>query len=100
MRLFRLILVVLATLGAAAPASAQEGLALPKPLLDEESALDTAVIAGGCFWGIQGVFQHVEGVSNAVSGYAGGEAKTAKYEMVNTGKTGHAEVVKVTFDPR
>jgi peptide-methionine (S)-S-oxide reductase len=97
-----MLLIVLTMLGAGAPASAQEGLAIPKPVLDEPSAavLDTAVIAGGCFWGIQGVFQHVEGVSNAVSGYAGGEAKTARYDMVSTGKTGHAEAVKITYDPR
>ena len=102
MTLVRLLVIVLTMLTAVVPASAQEGLALPKPLIDEPSAaaLDTAVIAGGCFWGIQGVFQHVEGVSNAVSGYAGGEAKTARYDMVSTGKTGHAEAVKITFDPR
>lgn len=59
----------------------------------------TAVIAGGCFWGIQAVFQHVKGVVNATSGYSGGEAKTAEYEVVSTGETGHAESVKVTYDP-
>jgi peptide-methionine (S)-S-oxide reductase len=57
-------------------------------------------VAGGCFWGIQGVYQHVKGVTNAVSGYAGGSAKTAKYEIVSGGDTGHAEAVQVTFDPR
>jgi peptide-methionine (S)-S-oxide reductase len=94
-------LLVLAVL-AISPAAAQEGIVLPKPLVDEPSAaaVETAVVAGGCFWGVQGVFQHVDGVSNAVSGYAGGEAKTATYEMVSTGKTGHAEAVKITFDPR
>ncbi|MFZ6655449.1 peptide-methionine (S)-S-oxide reductase MsrA [Undibacterium sp. TJN19] len=60
---------------------------------------ETAVFAGGCFWGIQGVFQHVRGVSNAVSGYAGGKAATAHYELVGSGATGHAEAVQVTFDP-
>jgi peptide-methionine (S)-S-oxide reductase len=59
-----------------------------------------AVLAGGCFWGVQGVFQHVAGVSNAVSGYAGGEKETADYERVSSGATGHAESVQVTFDPR
>ena len=61
---------------------------------------ETAVLAGGCFWGVQGVFQHVTGVSNAVSGYAGGEAKMADYHSVGTGSTGHAEVVQVSYDPR
>jgi peptide-methionine (S)-S-oxide reductase len=59
-----------------------------------------AVFAGGCFWGVQGVFQHVRGVTNAVSGYAGGDSETAKYEQVGTGATGHAEAVRVTYDPR
>ena len=59
----------------------------------------TAVVAGGCFWGIQAVFQHVKGVISATSGYSGGEAKTAEYEVVSTGETGHAESVKVVYDP-
>jgi peptide-methionine (S)-S-oxide reductase len=82
-------------------AGAQEGLAIPAPALDEENAAsrETAVFAGGCFWGVQGVFQRVEGVSNAVSGYAGGAKETAHYEMVGNGNTGHAEAVRVTFDP-
>ena len=58
------------------------------------------VLAGGCFWGVQGVFQHVKGVTSAVSGYAGGDKKTARYEIVSSGRTGHAEAVQVTFDPR
>ena len=61
---------------------------------------EVAVLAGGCFWGVQGVYQHVTGVTNAVSGYAGGEKNTARYELVGTGQTGHAESVQVTFDPR
>jgi peptide-methionine (S)-S-oxide reductase len=61
---------------------------------------EVAVLAGGCFWGVQGVFQHVKGVTNAVSGYAGGDARTAEYEVVSTGRTGHAESVEVTFDPK
>ncbi|MEO8309082.1 MAG: peptide-methionine (S)-S-oxide reductase MsrA [Pseudomonadota bacterium] len=61
---------------------------------------EVAVVAGGCFWGIQGVYQHVKGVISAVSGYAGGSAKTARYETVSGGDTGHAESVQVTFDPR
>lgn len=59
----------------------------------------TAVFAGGCFWGVEGVFEQLKGVSDVVSGFSGGEAKTAHYEMVSTGATGHAESVKVTFDP-
>ncbi len=58
------------------------------------------VLAGGCFWGVQGVFQHVKGVTNAVSGYAGGEKKTAQYDVVSGGRTGHAESVQITYDPR
>jgi peptide-methionine (S)-S-oxide reductase len=59
----------------------------------------TAVVAGGCFWGIQAVFQHVKGVKNATSGYSGGAANTAEYETVSTGQTGHAESVQITYDP-
>ena len=61
---------------------------------------EVAVIAGGCFWGVQGVFEHVKGVTSAVSGYAGGDKATALYETVGSGATGHAEAVKITFDPR
>jgi peptide-methionine (S)-S-oxide reductase len=61
---------------------------------------EVAVLAGGCFWGVQGVYQHVKGVSNAVSGYAGGEKQTAVYEIVGSGTTGHAEAVQITYDPR
>jgi len=83
-------------------AIAEEGVAIPPPATDEtrSAASETAVFAGGCFWGGQGVFQHVEGVSAAVSGYAGGTGETAHYEMVGEGTTGHAESVRVTFDPR
>jgi peptide-methionine (S)-S-oxide reductase len=84
--------------------SAETAHVIPVPTVDEEAsdgaASETAVVAGGCFWGVQGVFQHVSGVTNAVSGYAGGEAKTAHYEMVGNGVTGHAEAVQITFDPR
>jgi peptide-methionine (S)-S-oxide reductase len=86
------------------PSMAEEGRQIPPPAVDETVAADAtsevAVLAGGCFWGVQGVFQHTEGVTSAVSGYAGGEANTAKYEMVGTGRSGHAEAVRVTFDPR
>lgn len=61
--------------------------------------LETAVLAGGCFWGVQGVFEHVDGVTRVLAGYAGGKAETAHYEMVGGGRTGHAESVQITFDP-
>ena len=64
------------------------------------SGLETAVLAGGCFWGVQAVYQHTKGVTNAVSGYAGGTQKDAVYETVSAGRTGHAEAVKVTYDPK
>jgi peptide-methionine (S)-S-oxide reductase len=75
---------------------------LPSPLLDEapkNASPETLILAGGCFWGVQGVFQHVRGVVNAVSGYDGGAANTAQYEVVSTGTTGHAESVRITYDP-
>ena len=73
------------------------------PAIDEPAGQQTsevAVLAGGCFWGVQGVFQHVTGVTSAVSGYAGGSEATAHYEVVSTDTTGHAESVRITFDPR
>ncbi len=82
---------------------AESARAVPPPAVDETTTGTTrevAVLAGGCFWGVQGVFQHVDGVSSAVSGYAGGSKETAQYETVSTGATGHAESVRVTFDPR
>jgi peptide-methionine (S)-S-oxide reductase len=82
--------------------AAEDARPLPPAAVDETNAapLEVAVLAGGCFWGVQGVFQHVKGVENAVSGYAGGAAEAAKYDTVSTGRTGHAESVRVTFDPR
>ena len=86
------------------PSAAESARSIPPPVLDEPvnppAASEVAVLAGGCFWGVQGVFQHVEGVTSAVSGYAGGGADTAHYEMVGTNTTGHAESVRVAFDPR
>jgi len=86
------------------PLAAEGARSIPPPALDEPSnpqaTSEVAVLAGGCFWGVQGVFQHVEGVTNAVSGYAGGSADTAHYQMVGTSTTGHAESVQITFDPR
>ena len=82
--------------------SAETAQALPAPVLDEaagKTTPETAVFAGGCFWGVQGVFEHVKGVTRAVSGYAGGHVANPGYELVSTGSTGHAESVSVTFDP-
>src|SRR6266481_751602 len=94
-----LAVVVVGTVGLGSPAwTAEEAHAVPPPALDEAVGTATseiAVLAGGCFWGVQGVFQHVKGVTNAVSGYAGGGADTAEYETVSTGTTGHAESVRV-----
>jgi len=79
-----------------------QAAALPPPTTDiapsANAQLATAVFAGGCFWGVEAVFEHVKGVKEAVSGYAGGSAKTAHYEIVSDGNTGHAESVRVTFD--
>jgi peptide-methionine (S)-S-oxide reductase len=82
---------------------ANASAAIPDPAVDEPvgrpGTSETAILAGGCFWGVQGVFQHVKGVTQAVSGYAGGDASTAQYETVSTGTTGHAESVRITYDP-
>jgi peptide-methionine (S)-S-oxide reductase len=85
----------------ASHSSAESGRAIPAPAVDEPAGAgsEVAVLAGGCFWGVQGLFQHVDGVTSAVSGYAGGAKDTAEYETVSTGTTGHAESVKITFDP-
>jgi peptide-methionine (S)-S-oxide reductase len=83
-------------LGAEAP------VIIAPPAIDNPKAAgpaQTAVLAGGCFWGVQGVFEHVRGVQKVVAGYAGGERSTAQYETVSSGTTGHAESVKITFDP-
>jgi peptide-methionine (S)-S-oxide reductase len=83
--------------------TAEEARIIPPPSVDEQAgagASETAVVAGGCFWGVQGVFQHVDGVTSAISGYAGGEKATAHYEMTSEGTTGHAESVQITYDPR
>ena len=86
------------------PSAAESSRSIPPPVLDEPAnptaTSEVAVLAGGCFWGVQGVFQHVDGVTSAVSGYAGGAANTAHYDMVGTNTTGHAESVQITFDPR
>jgi peptide-methionine (S)-S-oxide reductase len=96
------ILLVLAGSAACGTATAATG-PIPGPAVDEQLAKAkgqrVAVVAGGCFWGIQAVYQHVKGVTSAVSGYAGGTADTAHYEIVGTGQTGHAESEQVTYDP-
>jgi peptide-methionine (S)-S-oxide reductase len=94
--------ILLAGFASALPSIAREAPKLPPAAVDEKVADDgseTIVLAGGCFWGVQGVFQHVQGVTQALSGYTGGEKATADYETVSTGTTGHAESVRVTFDP-
>jgi peptide-methionine (S)-S-oxide reductase len=94
--------LVSAGMGGRSPAQ-EKARVIPPPSVDEPAGpakSETAVFAGGCFWGVQGVFQHVKGVSRAVSGYAGGRKNTAHYEVVSEGTTGHAESVQVVFDPR
>jgi peptide-methionine (S)-S-oxide reductase len=82
------------TLAADQPATVNAGIAgIPS------GTLQTAVLAGGCFWGTQGVFEHVKGVRKVLAGYSGGERSTAEYETVSTGTTGHAESIQITFDP-
>ena len=101
----RVALVLLGSLLATTACNAKAGTAdpLPAPVLNAPrvatSGQQTAVVAGGCFWGIQAVFQHVKGVISATSGYSGGSAKAAKYEIVSTGETGHAESVEIVYDP-
>ncbi len=100
------LLVLLGLAGALSwPArTAESATALPLPTLDPPAATTeataTAVLAGGCFWGVQAVFQHVKGVSQVLSGYSGGAKDTAQYETVSSGTTGHAESVQIKFDPR
>jgi peptide-methionine (S)-S-oxide reductase len=96
-------LLAIAMIAGVSPADVATAKAVPPPALDETGSTantEVAVLAGGCFWGVQGVFQHVAGVTGAVSGYAGGDAATAHYDAVGTGQTGHAESVRITFDPR
>jgi len=82
--------------------AAEDAVVIPAPTADAQGAgnIQTAVLAGGCFWGVQGVFQHTAGVVNAVSGYAGGTKATADYNTVSGGTTGHAESVEIKFDPK
>jgi peptide-methionine (S)-S-oxide reductase len=98
-----LALVTLGLVGWRAPLWGSESAAVvaPPPLDDPRSsgAPQTAVLAGGCFWGVQGVFEHVRGVKRVLAGYSGGQAATARYDTVSGGDTGHAESVEITFDP-
>ena len=82
--------------------ASEDAVVIPAPAMDAQpsDAVQTAVLSGGCFWGVQGVFQHTAGVVSAVSGYAGGNKATAQYEIVSTGTTGHAESVQVKYDPK
>jgi peptide-methionine (S)-S-oxide reductase len=91
----------LATMPSPLRASAAEAVVMPAPALDVAAGAgpQTAVFAGGCFWGIQAVFQHIDGVTSAVSGYSGGQSANPTYQQVSRGTTGHAEAVRVTYDP-
>ena len=93
--------LAIAALAVAPSRAAEDAVIIPAPTADAPAAagIQTAVLAGGCFWGVQGVFQHTAGVVNAVSGYAGGSKSTANYNMVSTGTTGHAESVEIKYDP-
>ena len=97
-----LLLLIGLVMAQHAPRAAERSLVVAAPALDNPKAagpLQTAVLSGGCFWGVQGVFEHVRGVRQVVSGYSGGTSATAEYETVSTGTTGHAESVQITFDP-
>ncbi len=101
-----LAVAALGIIGLAGPLAALYGaespIVIPPPLIDNPKgtgAPQTAVLAGGCFWGVQGVFEHVRGVKNVVAGFSGGDQSTAQYATVSSGKTGHAESVKIIFDP-
>jgi len=96
------MLILWGAIGHLAASAAERSVEIPPPALDNPKAagpMQTAVLAGGCFWGVQAVFQHLNGVQRALSGYAGGDRATAQYEVVSSGQTGHAESVQVTFDP-
>ena len=97
------VLIAILVLASWSKTSAAGGLGFPDPVVDSPLATkkgnQTAVVAGGCFWGVQAVFQHVKGVKNATSGYSGGAVSSPAYEQVSTGETGHAESVKITYDP-
>jgi peptide-methionine (S)-S-oxide reductase len=99
----RMVAMILTVLAGAVACRAGSGAPVPGPVVDDAKAMapgkQTAVVAGGCFWGIQAVFQHVKGVVSATSGYAGGTVKNPDYEAVSSGRTGHAESVQIVYDP-
>jgi peptide-methionine (S)-S-oxide reductase len=94
--------LVISALTVAPSSAAEDAVIIPPPAMDAQptGGTQTAVLAGGCFWGVQGVFQHTAGVLNAVSGYSGGSKTTADYQLVSTGTTGHAESVQITYDSK
>jgi peptide-methionine (S)-S-oxide reductase len=94
--------LAIAAFAVAPSRAAEDAVVIPPPAADVPSSdgLQTAVVSGGCFWGVQGVFQHTAGIASAVSGYAGGNKSTASYEQVSTGSTGHAESVQIKYDPK
>jgi peptide-methionine (S)-S-oxide reductase len=97
------ILVACGVLTQVPAIAAERAVVIPAPAIDNpkaEGPEQTAVLAGGCFWGVQGVFEHLAGVRRVLSGYSGGEKRTAEYETVSGGNTGHAESVEITFDPK
>jgi peptide-methionine (S)-S-oxide reductase len=100
---FLLVFFLGASMACNTATAAGEAVILPDPALDAPLATaagkSTALLAGGCFWGVEAVFEHVRGVSGVVSGYSGGTAGNASYDAVTTGRTGHAESVRITYDP-
>jgi len=94
--------LAIVALAAAPLRAAEDAVIIPAPTIDAQTAsgIQTAVLAGGCFWGVQGVFQHTAGIFNAVSGYSGGSKATADYSLVSSGTTGHAEAVEIKYDPQ
>lgn len=103
-RLFAMAVAAILSLAAPIATAASSATPLPDPAVDtplaQAAGTGTAVLAGGCFWGVEGVFEHVKGVTRVVSGYSGGTADTANYRQVSSGRTGHAEAVRITYDPR
>src|SRR5262245_38059302 len=98
-----LLLIAVTVVYPFAAVGADMAVIIPPPSLDNpktKGPVETAVIAGGCFWGVQGVYQHVRGVQSVLSGYSGGSKETADYDRVSRGDTGHAEVVEIRFDPK
>src|SRR4051812_44847026 len=100
--MFKSLCAVVLLMASLAAAGAEPAISIPPPTFDPQpsvAGLRTAVLAGGCFWGVQGVYQHLKGVKNVIAGYAGGESATAQYESVSSGDTGHAESVRIVYDP-